>query len=352
MVIEELLSYAFWGNSVKEYIVATVIFVLIVIIFRIVKYQFVKKLRKVANNTKAEIDDLLIKIVDKIGWPFYVFFAIFISVKFIQVPDVVNILFTYTTPIVVVIIVVRSLQQFVDYGIQKLGNEKQEENETAVINIIGRILRGALWGIALVYVVSLFGYDVTTVVASFGVLGIVLAFGLQEVLSDIFASISIFFDKPFEIGDFIIVGDTTGVVKEVGIKSTRVQSLWGQEVVIPNKELTSARINNYKKMKRRRIQFSFGVVYEISAEKLEKVLEITKEIVANIELAELDRVHFKEYGDFSLNFEVVYYVNTSDYAKYMDIQQEINFLLKKRFEKEAISFAYPTQTIIVNKEKP
>jgi len=338
MAIEELLSYAFWGNSVKEYIVATVIFVLIVIIFRIVKYQFVKKLRKVANNTKAEIDDLLIKIVDKIVWPFYVFFAIFISLKFIQVPDVVNILFTYTTPIVVVIIVVRSLQQFVDYGIQKLGKEKQEENETAVINIIGKILRGALWGIALVYVVSLFGYDVTTVVASFGVLGIVLAFGLQEVLSDIFASISIFFDKPFEIGDFIIVGDIIGVVKEVGIKSTRVQSLWGQEVVIPNKELTSARINNYKKMKRRRIQFSFGVVYEISAEKLEKVLEITKEIVANIELAELDRVHFKEYGDFSLNFEVVYYVNTSDYTK--------------RFEKEAISFAYPTQTIIVNKEKP
>ena len=352
MAIEELLSYAFWGNSIKEYIIATVIFVLIVIIFRIVKYQIVKKLRKVANNTKAKVDDLLIKIVDKIGWPFYVFFAIFISLKFIHVPDIVNVFFTYTTPIVVVIIVVRSLQQFVDYGIQKLGKEKQEENETAVINIIGRILRGALWGIALVYVVSLFGYDVTTVVASFGVLGIVLAFGLQEVLSDIFASISIFFDKPFEIGDFIIVGDIIGVVKEVGIKSTRVQSLWGQEVVISNKELTSARINNYKKMKRRRIQFSFGVVYEISAEKLEKVLEITKDIVTSIELAELDRVHFKEYGDFSLNFEVVYYVNTSDYSKYMDIQQEINFLLKKRFEKEAISFAYPTQTIIVNKEKP
>ena len=191
MAIEELLSYIFLGNSIKEYIVATVIFVLIVIIFRIVKYQFVKKLRNVANNTKAEIDDLLIKIVDKIGWPFYVFFAIFITLKFIQVPDVVNIFFTYTTPIVVVIIVVRSLQQFVDYGIQKLGKEKQEENETAVISIIGKILRGSLWGIALVYVVSLFGYDVTTVVASFGVLGIVLAFGLQEVLSDIFASISI-----------------------------------------------------------------------------------------------------------------------------------------------------------------
>ena len=134
MFVEELLSYAFWGNSIKEYIIATVIFVLILIIFRIVKYQIVKKLRKVAKNTKAKVDDLLIKIVDKIGWPFYIFFAIFITLKFIQVPDVVNIFFTYTTPIVVVIIVVRSLQQFVDYGIQKLGKEKQEENETAAVS--------------------------------------------------------------------------------------------------------------------------------------------------------------------------------------------------------------------------
>ena len=351
MTVEEILSYALWGNSVKDYIMVTVVFVLAVIIFRIIKYQIVKKLRNVANKTKAEVDDLLTKIVDKIGWPFYIFFAIYVALNFIQLPDAVNIFFTYATPIVVVIIIVRSLQQFVDYGIQKLAKEKQQETETSVINIIGRILRGTLWAIALVYIISLFGYDITTLVASFGVLGIVLAFGLQEILSDIFASISIFFDKPFEIGDFIIVGDNIGVVKKVGIKSTRIQSLWGQEVVIPNKELTSARINNYKKMEKRRIQFSFGVVYETSAEKLEKVLEITKEIVDKIELADLNRVHFKEYGDFSLNFEVVYYVNTPDYNKYMDIQQEINLSIKKRFEKEGIIFAYPTQTVIINKEK-
>ena len=329
------------ANSCKIYL----------IIFRIIKYQIVKKLRNVANKTKAEVDDLLTKIVDKIGWPFYIFFAIYVALNFIQLPDAVNIFFTYATPIVVVIIVVRSLQQFVDYGIQKLAKEKQQETETSVINIIGRILRGTLWAIALVYIISLFGYDITTLVASFGVLGIVLAFGLQEILSDIFASISIFFDKPFEIGDFIIVGDNIGVVKKVGIKSTRIQSLWGQEVVIPNKELTSTRINNYKKMEKRRIQFSFGVIYDTSAEKLAKVLEITKEIVDKIELADLNRVHFKEYGDFSLNFEVVYYVNTPDYNKYMDIQQEINLSIKKRFEKEGIIFAYPTQTVIINKEK-
>jgi small-conductance mechanosensitive channel len=351
MTFQEFLAYSLWGNSVKEYIIAIVVFVLAVIVFRIVKYEAVKKLRSVAERTQAEVDDLLIKVVDKIRWPFYVFFAASIALNFIQVHNLVNIFFTYATPIVVVFIIVTSLQQFVDYGIRKLANEKEQETETSVVNVLGRILRGALWALAFVYIISLFGYDITTVVASFGVIGIALAFGLQHILSDIFASFSIFFDKPFEVGDFIIVGDNLGVVKKVGIKSTRIQSLWGQEVVIPNKELTSARINNYKKMERRRVQFSFGVVYDTSAEKLEKVLEITKEIVDKIELAEMDRVHFKEYGDYSLNFEVVYYVNIPEYNTYMDIQQEINLLLKKRFEKEGISFAYPTQTVIVNKEK-
>ena len=349
MTFEEFLSYSLWGNSVKDYILAIVVFGLAVIIFRILKYQIVKKLRNVADKTKAEVDDLLIKIVDKIGWQFYMFFAIYAALKFIQVPDAVNIFFTYATPIVVIFIIVRSLQQFVDYGMRKLAKEKELKTETSVVNVLGRVLRGALWGIAFIYIISLFGYDITTVVAGFGVIGIVLAFGLQNILSDVFASFSIFFDKPFEVGDFVIVGDNLGVVKTVGIKSTRIQSLWGQEVVIPNKELTSARINNYKKMERRRVQFSFGVVYDTSAEKLEEILKITKEIVDKIELAELERIHFKEYGDYSLNYEVVYCVNTSDYNIYMDIQQEINISLKKRFEKEGIKFAYPTQTVIVSK---
>ena len=351
MTFEEFLSYYLWGNSIKDYIIALIVFVLAVVIFRIIKYEIVKKLRKVAGKTKAEVDDVLIKIVDKIGWYFYIFFAVCASLKFIQVPDAVNMFFTYATPIVVVFIIVRSLQQFVDYGMRKLAKEKQQETEASVVNILGKIMRGALWAIAFIYIISLFGYDITTVVASVGVFGIVLAFGLQHILSDIFASFSIFFDKPFDVGDFIIVGDTLGVVKKVGIRSTRIQSLWGQEVVIPNQDLTSTRINNYKKMEKRRVQFSFGVVYDTSAEKLEKALDVTKEVVDKVELAELDRVHFKEYGDYSLNFEVVYYVNTPDYNKYMDIQQEINLLLKKRFEKEGICFAYPTQTVIVNKEK-
>jgi small-conductance mechanosensitive channel len=350
MTLEEILAYSVWGNTVKDYVLVIIAFTLAVVVFRIVKYQIVKKLKHIADKTKIDFDDLLIKIVDNVGWPFYVFFAVYFSLKFIQLPETVNLFFAYAVPIVAVFIVVRSLQQVADYGLHKVAEEKEFENETSLVNVLSRILKGALWALAFVYILSLWGQDITSLVASFGVIGIVLAFGLQHILSDVFASFSIFFDKPFDVGDFITVGDNLGVVKNVGIKSTRIQSLWGQEVIIPNKELTSAQINNYKKMERRRVQFGFGVVYDTSAEKLENILQITKEIVDNIEFAELERVHFKEYGDFSLNFEVVYYVNTPDYNKYMDIQQEINLSLKKRFEKEAIDFAFPTQTVIVNKQ--
>jgi small-conductance mechanosensitive channel len=350
-MFREILNHSVWGNTVQSYLLALVVFILAVIAFRLVKYEVLKKLRNAVKKTRIEIDDLVIGVVDNVGWPFYVFFGMFLAVSFLQVPSIVNVFFSYAVPLVVVFLVVRSLHQFVDYGLRKVAKEKDFENESSLVNVIGRILKGGLWALAFIYALSLWGQDVTSIIASFGVIGIVLAFGLQRVLSDVFASFSIFFDKPFNAGDFIIVGDNMGVVKNVGIQSTRIQSLWGQEVVIPNQELTSTRINNYRKMKRRRVQFSFGVVYDTSAEQLEKVLDITKEIIEGIELVELDRVHFKDYGDFSLNFEVVYYVNISDYNTYMDIQQEINLKLKKQFEKEKIEFAYPTQTVIIDKQK-
>ncbi|MDG6222402.1 MAG: mechanosensitive ion channel family protein [Candidatus Bathyarchaeota archaeon] len=349
MTLNEILSYTIFDNALRDYLLAITVFFVSLIVFKTIKYKVIKRLRHAADKTSAEIDNVIIKIVDNIGWHFYVFFATYLAINFIQLPVIITTIFGYATPIVVIFIIIKSLQQVVDYGIVKVTKEKDPENGRSVANVIGRISKVILWSLAFLYIITLFGYDMTTIVASFGVAGIVLAFGLQHVLSDIFASFSIFFDKPFSIGDFIIVGDNLGVVKKVGIRSTRIQSLWGEEVIIPNQELTSAQIHNYKKMERRRVQFNYGLIYSTSSEKLEKALEITKEVISSIELVEFDRVHFKEYGDFSLNFEVVYYVNTSDYNKYMDTQQEINLKLKKEFEKEKIEFAYPTQTVIINK---
>ncbi|MEJ2244049.1 MAG: mechanosensitive ion channel family protein [Candidatus Bathyarchaeota archaeon] len=349
MTFDEILSFTVFNNALRDYILAITIFVITMIVFKTIKYQVIKKLRHAVNKTKGDIDDLLIKIIDNVGWHFYVFFGIYFAINFIQLPTVITTIFSYAVPIVTVFIIVKSLQQVVNYGILKVTKEKEPENGQSIANILGRIAKGIVWSLAFLYIITLFGYDPTTIVASFGVAGIVLAFGLQHVLSDVFASFSIFFDKPFNVGDFITVGGNWGVVKKVGIRSTRIESLQGQEIIIPNQELTSAEIHNYKKMEKRRIQFSFGLIYDTSSEKIEKALEITKQVVSSVELVDLGRVHFKEYGDFSLNFEVVYHVKTSDYNKYMDIQQEINLKLKKEFEKEQIEFAFPTQTVIINK---
>jgi len=142
-----------------------------------------------------------------------------------------------------------------------------------------------------------------------------------------------------------------GTVEHIGIKTTRLKTLQGQELIVSNRELTETRVNNYKKMEKRRIAFGFGVEYDTPLKKLKKIPIIVKEIIDKIKLAELNRAHFKEFGDFSLNFEVVYYVKIGDYNIYMDTQQEINFALKERFEKEGIVFAFPTQTLYLNKDK-
>jgi Small-conductance mechanosensitive channel len=145
------------------------------------------------------------------------------------------------------------------------------------------------------------------------------------------------------------VGDDLGVVKKIGIKSTRIQTLQGEELVMSNKELTEARVHNYKKMEKRRIAFKFGVTYGTPTQKLRKIPGIVQKVVGGIDMADIDRVHFLEFGDFSLVFEVVYYVATGDYNKYMDLQQAINLGIKERFEEEAIEMAFPTQTVYVNK---
>lgn len=349
----EFLAYIIGNNPVKDYLLAIAVFGLAVLILKIFKYAIIDKLKKIAAKTRTELDDLLIKIIDKVGWPFYLLFSLYIALKFIQIPNFIETALYYVLFVVVTYYVVRAGQDLIDYGTRQLilkrQREEKEEADTSVIDLLSKILKGVLWAVAVILILSNLGYNISALVAGFGIGGIAVAISLQSVLSDIFSSFSIYFDKPFKVGDFIIVGDDLGVVKKIGIKTTRLQSLWGQEIVISNNELTSTRINNYKKMESRRVHFTFGVVYDTKTEKLKKVLEIVKDIFDGVELADLDRVHFKEFGDFSLNFEVAYYVSTGDYNRYMDTQQEINFALKEQFEKEGIEFAYPTQTVFVNK---
>lgn len=346
------ISY-FLGNSTKEWLSALAVFVLTILILRIFKTLGLKKLKKWAFRTKVEYDDLVIKIIESIGWPLYFILALYIAFQFLVLPPIVGKIVSYLFLIVITYYLIKSVQELIDFVRQRVVAKRKEQDESfepQTINLLANLLKVVVWLVALVVVLQNLGYNISALIAGLGIGGVAIAFALQNILTDIFASFSIYFDKPFQIGDFITIGEDMGVVKKIGIKSTRIQTLQGQELVVSNKELTEIRVNNYKKMEKRRISFTFGVEYDTTGEQLKKIPAIVKGIVDKVELAELDRVHFKEFGDFSLNFEVVYYLATSDYNKYMDVQQEINLNLKEEFEKEKIVFAFPTQTIFLAKK--
>ena len=213
------------------------------------------------------------------------------------------------------------------------------------MRFIGRLLLFAIIGLLVLDNVP--GVEITALVASLGIGGIAVALAVQNVLSDLFASLSIVLDKPFVVGDFIIVDDYLGSVENIGLKTTRIRSLSGEQLIFSNNDLLKSRIRNYKRMVERRVVFSFGVVYQTPYHKMQQIPEMVRDIVTSIDKTRFDRAHFSAYGDFALNFEVVYYVLEADYNRYMDIQQAINMELLRRFEAEKIYFAYPTRTIFL-----
>jgi small-conductance mechanosensitive channel len=234
---------------------------------------------------------------------------------------------------------VKTIQAMVDHGTDVLIMRK--DIDVSTIELLNRIIKGGLWLVALILILSHLGYNVTTLVAGLGIGGIAVAFALQNILGDVFASCSIFLDKPFKRGDYIIFGTEEGIVKKIGMKSTRVEALQGQEIIVPNKTLTDTIVHNYKKMDYRRIVFNFSIKYETTTANLEKIPIIVKEIVTNIKMVRFGRAHFHKFGDFGYVFEIVYFIDSGDYSRYMDLQQEINFAIKKYFENEGIEIAYP-----------
>jgi len=224
------------------------------------------------------------------------------------------------------------------------------KNNHHLLFLLKKIVQIVVFVFAILIILYVFHVDLTGAVVGLGVGGIAIAFALQSTLSDFFSAFSIYFDRPFEIGDFIVVGDYSGTVTNIGIKSTRLKLLQGEELVISNKELTTVSVRNFRKLEKRRVTFTIGVTYDTSVEKLRKIPPIIKDIFEKVETADLDRVNFTEFGDFSLKFLVIYYVNSADWGKYLDTQQRINFDIKEAFEHEGIEMAFPTSTIYVKKD--
>jgi len=207
-----------------------------------------------------------------------------------------------------------------------------------------------IWIAGLLFLLANLGFDITAVVAGLGIGGIAVALAAQAMLGDLFSYFVILFDRPFEIGDFLIFGDILGSVERIGVKTTRLRSLGGELIVVSNSDLTNSRVRNYKKMERRRVVFRIGVVYGTPVEQVKEIPAILRSVVEREELAIFDRAHFASYGDWSLDFEVVYNVASPDYNVYMDIQQSINVAIYEEFSERGIGFAFPTQTVQIQSD--
>jgi small-conductance mechanosensitive channel len=221
--------------------------------------------------------------------------------------------------------------------------------KATTMSMLGWCLRVAVWSILVFTALDTLGFDITALVAGLGIGGVAVALAAQAVLGDLLASLSIVFDKPFLRGDFIVIDDKMGTVENIGIKTTRLRSLSGEQLIFSNSDLLQSRIRNFKRMRERRVEFRIGVTYHTPAEQLERIPQVIREIVESQQATRFDRAHFKDFGDSALVFETVYFVLSADYNTYMDVHQAVSIALVRRFERQGIEFAYPTQTLYLRR---
>lgn len=337
--------------NLTPYLLALSIFIGITLFTKLVLVVVLARLREWSKKTSTDIDDTIIEAIAGIRLWVYSLVAAYVALNLFTLPTWFETTFSAVVYIAVMWQVIEVALRFVSYGTRRLvekdddGDGITDPNAATASDMINLMARIALYAFGFIFVLSNLGIEVTSLIAGLGIGGIAIAFALQGILSDLFASFSIYFDKPFRIGDFIIIGTDMGVVEKIGIKTTRLRTLQGEELVVSNAELTTARVQNFKKMEERRIVMEFGIAYETPRAQVRAVDGIVKGIFENLSQVRLDRVHFKTFGDSALIFEVVYFVETSDYNQYMDQQQEFNFALYDAFAEQGIDFAYPTQTI-------
>lgn len=218
---------------------------------------------------------------------------------------------------------------------------------SATATLLGWGLRGALWVVVLLAVLSNMGVNITAFVASLGIGGIAVALAVQNILADLFASLSIAVDKPFEVGDSISVGDVSGTVERVGLKTTRIRSLGGEQIVMSNAELLKRTVANFKRLQTRRVALTFGITYDATADEVAAVPPIVKRLIEADDKLEFVRAHFKGFGQSSLDFEVIYRVLDADYDLYMDHQQALNLALMRELQQRGIRFAFMPPAVSV-----
>ncbi len=349
--LEKLLNQSFWGHSVESWALTLAIFLATWLILAIVHKWILARARSAASKTETQLDDAWVEIMESTGIFGFFAAALLVSHNALDVTKDTSLWIDRTLGVSLGIQIALWLQRavvaFMGLWVKSQGDDSPQAQASAgtVAGAVRFLSRLAIWSVLLLVVLSNFGVELTTIIAGLGVGGVAAALAVQQILGDLIAGLSMYFDRPFDLGDFVIVGDVLGNVTKIGLRTTRIDSLGGEKIVYPNGALASTHIRNYGKMEERRVVFSVGIEYNVPSEKVKRARDIITAVIEEIDRVRFDRAHFKEFGAYSLNFEVVYYVLSPNYNEYMDLQHRINLDIYERFEEAKIPFAFPTQTL-------
>jgi small-conductance mechanosensitive channel len=339
------------GNTLTVWAIALGIMLAVIAGLFLLRQFAVVRIRALSLRTNTRIDDLIADVLAHTRTFFIVAVGVNVAQAWLAIPPV------WSGRLRTVLVVLFFLQVALwgtaaaKFLLERYRNEKLETDRGAasMIGALQFLIILLVWSVVALLALDNLGVNVTALVAGLGVGGIAIALAVQNILGDLFASLAIILDKPFVVGDFINVDDRVGTVEHIGLKTTRVRSISGEQIIFSNADLLSARIRNFGRMLERRIAFTLGVIYQTPRSDLERIPELIRDAVSAEENVRFDRSHFSNYGASSIDFETVYFVESPDYARYMDVQQRIYLRIHEAFENAKIEFAYPTQTLFLSR---
>ena len=339
------------NNTIEDATYAILAAIALMLVLHLLPKLALRRLGRTAKTTDTVIDDFVVDILSARRTLLAVGAGLYLGAHFLTLPANLERFVDRAFIVIIILQIGLWINRGLIFWLRHHFSQGEKEDEGAramtlsLLSFVGRLI---LWTLVLLLMIDNMGINVTALVTSLGIGGIAVALALQNILGDLFAALSIGIDKPFVIGDFIVVDEVMGSVEHVGLKTTRIRSLGGEQIIFSNTDLLASRIRNYKRMQERRAVFSIGVTYDTSAEKLEQIGSLIREAIEAQADVRLDRVHFKNFGAFSLDFEAAYYVLKPDYSFLMDVQQAINLQLVRSFSQHEIEFAFPTQTLHIN----
>jgi len=349
-----LLEWQFYHNSLQAWLIAGGVFVVIVAVVFTARTLLARRLAGVAAKTATTADDAIVDLLRRTRYFFILTAAVAGATLFLELPSralAVGRLLGTMALFLQMAIWGNGLITFWfrNYAERKADTDLSSRTTIAAFSFVARAI---LWTMLSLLALSRLGYDVTTLITGLGVGGIAIALAVQNVLGDLFAALAIVLDKPFVVGDAISVDTMTGTVENIGLKTTRIRSVNGEQLIFSNADLLKSRIRNFKRMQERRVVLMIGVSYDTPPDTVARIPVMLREAVEAQEQLRFDRSHFVSYGDSALMFETVYFVLTADYLTFADKNQAVNLAVLRRFAAEKVEFAFPTRTIVVRGPAP